>query len=210
MSERAQPPPALGFRVKSGSATVVLLAGPVSAPRLVDRRRIDLSDPSVPDSRQPYHAGFGTAEGSVRKIARLVQVVEKHAYRSVAGALRDYRAMGFQPLSAGLVVGSEIDPEVIANPHIRAHASEGRLFRRATEDALRRLGLSCSTWVERSLYAGAARDLGQPEDRIRKVVAELGRGMSGGWRSDDKTAAVAAWLGLGCEARHDHARGSAG
>jgi hypothetical protein len=187
---------ALGFRVKSGYATVVLLDGSTSSMRVVDRRKIDLCDPSVPDSRQPYHAGFGSARGDLEQIARLVEVVERHADRSVADAVRDYRHMGYELDRAGAVVGSETNPEAIANPHVRAHASEGRLFRRITEDALGRLGLACSIWVERTLYASAAQRLGYPEDRIRQLAAGLGDAVAGGWRADDKTAAVAAWLAL--------------
>jgi len=187
---------ALGFRVKSGYATVVLLDGSTSAVRVVDRRRIDLCDPSTPESRQPYHAGFGSAQQDHEKIARLVEIVERQADRSVGAAVREYREMGYTFDRAGAVVGSDINPDAIANAHIRAHASEGRLFRRVTEDALGRLGLACSIWVERTLYASAAQRLEHSEQRIRQVAAGLGRDVAGGWRADDKTAAVAAWLAL--------------
>ena len=40
--------------------------------------------------------------------------------------MKAYRAAGHEVRSAGLVVGSEIDPAKITNPHIRAHALEGR------------------------------------------------------------------------------------
>jgi hypothetical protein len=54
--------------VASGSAvaqfnadgSAVLLSGPAASPHVVDSRRVDLSDPAVPGSRQPYHEGFGT------------------------------------------------------------------------------------------------------------------------------------------------------
>jgi hypothetical protein len=187
---------ALGFRVKSGFATVVLLDRSGVPVRVVDRRRIDLCDPAVPDSRQPYHAGFGSARGGQAQIARLVALVERCAERSVGAAVRDYREMGYALDRAGAVVGSNVDPDTIANPHIRAHASEGRLFRRVTEDALGRLGLACSVWMERTLYASAAQRLGCSEQQVRQRAAGLGRSLSGGWRADDKTAAVAAWLAL--------------
>ena len=48
----------LGVTVKSGWTSVVLLGGLADAPRVLDTRRIDLSDPAVPESRQPYHDGF--------------------------------------------------------------------------------------------------------------------------------------------------------
>src|SRR5205823_11690442 len=39
----------LGFRVKSGWAAAVLLAGPVESPQLLDRRVVQLCDPAIPE-----------------------------------------------------------------------------------------------------------------------------------------------------------------
>jgi hypothetical protein len=182
--------------VKSGFATAVVLAGPVAAPRVIERRRIDLSDPGVPEARQPYHASFGTARTDAAKLDSLVRSVELYARRSVGAWIRELRAGRHDLRIAALVVGSDIDPAGIANPHIRAHASEGRLFRRVTEEALRSEGLACSVWVERILYAGAAKALGRSEAQVKRTVTELGRVVTGGWRAEDKAAAVAAWAGL--------------
>jgi hypothetical protein len=41
----------IGFRIKSGWAMAVLLAGPTANPRVVERRRIALSDPRMPRTR---------------------------------------------------------------------------------------------------------------------------------------------------------------
>jgi len=60
-------PAAPGFHIKSGWATAVLLAGPIRSPALRDNRTIDLSDPRVPETRQPYPPrslrGFRLARG---------------------------------------------------------------------------------------------------------------------------------------------------
>jgi hypothetical protein len=47
-----------GFRIKSGWATAVLLTGPIGSPALLDNRTIDLSDPRVSETRQPYYAAL--------------------------------------------------------------------------------------------------------------------------------------------------------
>ena len=52
----------IGFRVKSGWATAVLLARPIQSPQVFDRRILELSDPAIPESRQPYHAGAGALD----------------------------------------------------------------------------------------------------------------------------------------------------
>ncbi|PYR57202.1 MAG: hypothetical protein DMF85_14365 [Acidobacteria bacterium] len=163
-------------------------------PRVLSRGRIELCDPHEPDSRQPYHAGFGTEQHDTAIIGRLVAIVERCARDSVGQLVVRCRQDGMPVSSAGLVVGSDIDPATIANPHIRAHASEGRLFRRVAEDALREAGVPSTVWVEKRLYADAARALGRTEASLKRTVAEMGRGLAGGWRAEDKGAALAAWL----------------
>jgi len=73
---------ALGFRVKTGWAAAVLLAGPADAPRVLDSRRVDLCDPAEPDARQPYHAGFGTFQEDDAEVRRQVERVRRFAQRS--------------------------------------------------------------------------------------------------------------------------------
>jgi hypothetical protein len=187
---------AIGFRVKSGRAIAVLLASPGGRPQVLDRREISLCDPSIPESRQPYHAGMGMHETDETKISLRREVVARATSRSVTELMRDYLQAGHTIRSAGLVVGSETDPARITNPHIRAHALEGRLFRTVLEDALRSSGLTCSILVERDAYVRAAAALNRPEHELRRLVAQLGRGLRGPWRSDEKTAALAGWLAL--------------
>src|SRR5256885_15185050 len=66
---------AVGFRVKSGWATAVLLVGPARAPRVADRRVIELSDPAVPTSRQPYHAVMDAAPARGAELERRLRWV---------------------------------------------------------------------------------------------------------------------------------------
>ena len=190
---------AVGFRVKSGWATAVLLAGPAAAPRVVDRRVIELSDPAVPTSRQPYHAVMGASGGDAgaRLEKHLTKLVERVTRRSVRQLLQEYRRAGHPARRVGLVVGSVIDPARIANDHIRAHALEGRLFRTVLERAVRSFRLPCAVMVERGAYATAADRFKRRENDVKRAVTELGRAIEGPWRADEKTAALAAWMALG-------------
>lgn len=54
---------ALGFRVRSGYAIAVALSRSASAPRVLARRIVELSDPAVPETRQPYHRLLHLARG---------------------------------------------------------------------------------------------------------------------------------------------------
>jgi hypothetical protein len=187
---------AVGLRVKSGWAVAVLLAGPSRAPRALDRRVIDLSDESVPESKQPYHAAMGRLEEDSAKIRQRTKVVQRVAARSLAVLLDEFRAAGYAVDKAGLVVGSQIDPRTISNPHIRAHALEGQLFRKVLEDELKTQGLSCSVVVERDAYTRAAEVLKRSEDDLKRTLSGLGRQLDGPWRAEEKLAALVAWMTL--------------
>jgi hypothetical protein len=186
----------VGLTVKSGWAAVVLLTGSPASPRVADSRRIDLSDPAIPESRQPYHAGFATARGAGPELTRLLRSVRRFGRQSVVDLIRDYEAAGHQLAGVGVVAGSLIDPERIANEHIRIHAHEGRLFRGVVEEAAVRSGLSCAIWRDRDLGGVAAEALRRPEQHVRDTVAALGGAVEGPWRAEQKAAAMAAWLVL--------------
>jgi hypothetical protein len=199
MSAQAKNRAALGFTVKSGWASVVLLDVPTGAgrtPRVVETRRVDLSDPATPDAKQPYHAGFGTARSAGRELSNLVASVKKFGRRSVTAMIADYRKRGHDIQRAGVVVGSLIDPAAIANDHIRIHALEGRLFREVVQEAAGRNGIACAVWRERDLYGAAAELLEQSEASIRDQLAQIGEAVDGSWRAEQKLAALAAWLVL--------------
>jgi hypothetical protein len=182
--------------VKSGWASAVLLTGSATSPGVVDSRRVDLSDPAIPESRQPYHAGFGTARDAGPERTRLIASVKRYGRHALIGVIRDYQNAGHRLRGVGVVVGSLIDPERIANDHIRIHALEGRLFRTVVENAAVVSRLRVKIWRERDLYALAAAAFHQPEPSLRGALVVLGRTVAGPWRAEQKAAALAAWLVL--------------
>ena len=189
-------PAALGFRVKSGWAAAVLLTGSARSPQPCDVRRIDLSDPRLPETRQPYHAAMGKLETDTTKINQRVSVVGSIAQQSIATLLAAYRGNGYAISRAALVVGSQVDPDSIANAHIRAHAFEGRLFRSVLEEALQAHRIRTEVLIERSAYVQCAVKLKESNENVRRVIQNFGRATQGSWRAEQKLAALAAWLAL--------------
>lgn len=202
-------PIALGLRIKSGCAIAVALAGSRAEPLPILRREVALCDPTLAGTRQPYHAGMGKAQEDQEVIAQLTAAIEACARRSIAALLEELcRAQkaglkscatrggsaGLQSCHAALVVGSVIDPAIVGNPHIRAHAHEGRLFRSVVEHALGDHGIPCRIVVEKALAAEAMRELDLGGAAIKRTVAAFGSALDGPWRADEKAAATAAWM----------------
>src|SRR3989475_12733659 len=96
---------AVGFRVKSGWAAAVVLSGPPSSPSVLHSRGIELSDPAVPDSRQPFH-GVDDAQGDLQpdedRIQKRLEVVRHAAGRAVGKLLAGCRPDAWAPHHAGI------------------------------------------------------------------------------------------------------------
>jgi hypothetical protein len=184
---------AIGFKVKSGFAIAIVVAGPAERPRAVARFTVEMSDPEDRWTRQPYHNRMFKTETDQGEIARRVKIVRRCAKKSVDEWIRRAPLSGAR-ISAALVVGSVVDPVTIGSPHMRAHANEGRLFRTVLEEALQSHGIQVDVIVEKTLAKRACAALGRPAASISKVVAAFGETLGKPWRAEEKAAATAAWM----------------
>lgn len=190
-------PGAIGFRVKTGRAVAVLLAGPLSSPRVLARREVHLCDMSDPDARQPNHAAMDMSEKDGALFVRRAKEASKRIGIKAMGDLSDeLREHGYDLRAVGLVVGSVADPEKIGNDHVRAHALEGRLYRQALEAGAAACGVPCRILLEREAFEKAAAALGRTEGDLKQVVTALGKAVGRPWTSEEKFATLAAWLAL--------------
>ena len=175
----------LGLRVKTGWAAVVLLGIQGETPQLLDSREVRLSDWDLLHGRQPYHATFGVEQTDRALIARLIKGVERFARTALRSLLREYAKAGHRVRRAAIVVSSLTDPASIANQHMRAHASEGQLYRRVVEQGLSRAGVKTTVCLERDVRAAPA--------TVRRRITALGEAAPR-WRAEEKLAATAAAL----------------
>lgn len=198
LERKAKPvPAALGFRVKSGWAMAALLTGPLNAPKLIHCRAVLLSDPKIPQSKQPHHAALELPEEEAKAVTReLRKVVADAAKKSVRELLSQASALEYEVRGAGLVVGSLVDPATLHNAHIRAHGLEGQLFRTVLEHALAAQEIPCKVLLEKGAYIEASPALGKSPAEAKRKIASLGESHEGSWRAEEKLAALAAWMAL--------------
>jgi len=139
---------------------------------------------------------MGKLETDTRKINERVHVVRRIAQKSIATLLTNHRQNGYRIRRAALVVGSQIDPALIANPHIRAHASEGQLFRAVLERALQAHQIRIEVFNERDAYGNVAAEFKKSDENVRRMIQNFGRATEAPWRAEQKLAALAACLAL--------------
>ena len=196
-SKDKSPQLAIGFRVKTGRATAVVMAGPASAPRVLSRKSLQLWDPAIPESHQPWHADFELPpDESARIVPMALKAVERVALSALRELVDEVRSTHDAIVGIALVAGSSTDPESIHYPHMRAHAREGQLFPQALAAAAKTLRIPAVTLVESEVFTIAAAKLAKSLDAVKLAVTELGRNIGKPWSAEEKAAAAAAWITL--------------
>ncbi len=191
---------AIGLRAHSGWAALVAVAGTPRSPQILLRRRVELADPEVPGSKQPYHA----AEGE--KLSRAEKIVGRCAAdaRRLAGSAFDEVLVELDegkkpPVACGLLLASGRPLpalEAILASHALIHTADGELFRDALAAAAQERGLPVTRVREKEISSLAAAALRTPEEEIARCLKDVGRSIGPPWTQDQKFAALAAWTAL--------------
>ncbi|MGE5212596.1 MAG: hypothetical protein ACM3NN_02760 [Nitrospirota bacterium] len=130
---------------------------------------------------------MGKLEADATEVNQRERVVRNVSRQSLTKILKAYQKKGFRVERAALVIGSQIDPATLSNPHIRAHALEGRLFRLVVEQGLQDHEIRNEHLLERDIYASVAARLKQSRDDLIRAIENLGRSaaaMGGPWRAE--------------------------
>lgn len=191
----------LGFRVHSGWAEVVAVKGPRSSLSVVDHRRLELADPAIKGSLQPFHAAaeliLGAAEQLIKERADSTNAL---ALQSLRQLIDDLCQRGYQATSSCILMASGRplgSLESILVSHATIHSAEGEFFREAIRRASEACGLPVTGIREREIMTLGVAELGLPLEKIQYRMLELGRSIGPPWRQDEKLATLAGWLILG-------------
>ena len=187
---------AIGLRAKTGRAIAVVLGGTPELPVVLLKTEIKLVDPKV-RATQPYHVVMELPwpewPGAVSKTAK---AIERVAARALAKLIDELQTAGHKPAGIGVVGAPDRDLARIGNPHIRAHAAEGVLFRHVLELGAKTNGVKCQGFSDRDFDKAAAAKLNQNYSKVRTRLYNLRESVSPPWRTDEKQAAMAAWIVL--------------
>lgn len=186
---------AVGFLAKTGRAFAVVLRGPADSPALISSCEVSLW-PGHFSKEGPYHTVMELPwEEAVAKVAPVESAVEAMASDALARLLAAPEVASLHAAGVGVVGSAASDPSRIGNPHIRAHAAEGQLFRAVLERAAARRGLRCMTFPAKDAFSPAAKACGAPKAAFQARVRRLGAGTKP-WRLEQQCAAAAAWAVL--------------
>ena len=195
-------PVAVGFRAHSGWAAVVAVAGPLNAPRVIDRRRIELVDPAIAGSVQPYHFvrdwELGRAESFIEESSRRSRALASAALQRVIERVAEH---GFRLVGCGLLLGSGRLPTTLAailNSHPMIHTAEGEFFRNSLRTAAENFGVPV---IPIDISMRVAAELRISVDNLAGRLKEIGRPLGPPWGKDQKLDALAGVVALAGTAR---------
>lgn len=167
----------------------IALRGPADAPGILFRRDISLWSPEL-GNKGPYHTVLDLPwPEAVRAAQPVLRQVEKIAAACMKALLDEAAQAGCRIGGVGIVGSIGRDPAKIGNPHIRAHAAEGQLFRHAVEVAAQANGLAYVSYAPDDVANSAG------AERVAQVQS-LGKGLIPPWRTEERCATLAAWLSL--------------
>jgi hypothetical protein len=191
---------AIGIRVHSGWGALVAVSGANGAEEVIERSRISITEPRMAGAVQPYHFAekleLKKAEEHVAKCQEASGRLALAALRELLQQLqaRDYRVTG----SAILLSSGRPLPEFarILASHPMIHTAEGEFFRKVFRDALEQLKVPVTGIRERELQDHAQAKFGKAAPKVQARIASLGRSLGPPWTTDQKTAALAAFIVL--------------
>jgi len=198
---------AVGFRLHSGWTALSILAAPLNFPVVVDRWRVDLADPAIDSSKQPYHAAERLRpEEAQEMIARCAASTTLLANEGVKRAIEESRRRGYTVVGCGVLLASGKPlpalPLILAS-HALIHAAEGEFFRSAVLQACSDNRLPVAGVKEKELLIRCWDELDIPRKDLEDHLAHMGRSIGSPWRQDEKFATLAAWLALAAALRPD-------
>ncbi|HZC16564.1 MAG TPA: hypothetical protein VE309_07375 [Caulobacteraceae bacterium] len=187
----------LGFRPHTYWTAVVALAGPLEAPLVVERRRVDFAAGA---ERMVFHRAETMALSRAQPMIDAVRAaVEANAAREIGAMVTDLKRDGVAVRGAVVPAGTAKLPEKledILKVHARMHAAEGNFYRGVVASACERVGLTAHRAVERELPALVADVLEIGEPAVKTRLREMGLKLGPPWSEDYKLATLAAWLHL--------------
>lgn len=183
---------AFGFSTHTGWAQAVVASGPLTAPRLLHRGRIDLGVGK--DSVHVFHAAAEMTLTAARSH------VDRCAKRATANAESEIATLvhAHGRAAIGVVVGNAKLPpfEAILKSHMLIHAAEGDFYRRAILAAAATHKLKAAAVPAKELADAAAAALRLPTATLAPWLTSYGKSVGRPWGRDEKDAFLAACIAL--------------
>src|SRR5437660_8030011 len=177
----------IGFRAKTGKAIAIALSRSDPSPAYLARWEVVLHDPKIPATSQPHHEVMELPWTDAQAAVRPLELgIENVATQVIAALMSDIQSRGFSISGVGVVGSPDRKLESIGNPHIRAHAAEGILFRRVLEVAASQHKLEWRSFSDRRFEEVIASELRRNPQEVKEALTAIGHVAGKPWRADER------------------------
>jgi hypothetical protein len=170
----------------------------MECPIVVERRRIEIADPNIAGSKQPYHAAQGLSlKGAEALVSACAEASARLAAEAVREAIADARQKGYEISTSCILSGSGRSIPALGKilaSHPLLHTAEGELFRNAIARACVNHGLPVVAVKEKEIMSRSQKDMGISGELIEQHLKRMGKAIGPPWRQDEKHASLAAWI----------------
>ena len=191
---------ALGWKIHTGWAVLVAVAGRPSDIEVLLRRRVELLPPDSSITRFVYHQASEMPPRQAKELVdRGIKSSQVSARLVVNEAVKELRSRGITVNVSGVLCGSAAptqDLAAILRSHPLIHTAEGALFQNAIVLACESRGLKVVQTREREVWARAAAAWDITESELRKNVELVRSSIGPPWSADHKACTAMALLAL--------------
>ena len=191
---------ALGWKLHTGWAVLVAVAGNPSEIQVLFRRRVELLPPDSSITRFVYHQASEMPPRQAKELVnRGMKASQESARLVVRDAVDELLSRGVTVNVSGVLCGSAAPPQDLAailGSHPLIHAAEGALFQNAIVSACESRGLEVVLMREREVWARASATWNITESELRKNVDLLRKSLGPPWSADHKASTAIALLAL--------------
>jgi hypothetical protein len=189
---------ALGLKPRTGWAAVIVIGGPVDAPELRAKTRIDVA--TTFEQGAVFHQGQALSLDEARALVHDAEL--RFVEHARAELLRLVADLGCTIAGAAVVgpVAKPLPPlESVLKSHALVHAAEGELYRRVFAEASAALGVTPTRLPRDALAASITAARGLTSAEIDARLALMGKASGKPWTVDQKEATLAGWVALSSE-----------
>ena len=202
---------AIGVRVHSGWGALVAVSGGTGAEEVIERRRVEITEPRMAGAIQPYHyAENMEIKRAEQHIAKCAAASANLALTAIRELLEQLKAREYQVVGSCILLSSGRPlpglAQILAS-HAMIHTAEGEFFRKSFRDAFEALKVPVTGIRERDLPDQAQKTFGKSAPQVQERIASMGKAIGPPWTADQKTAALAALIVL--QGGHPEQRASA-
>lgn len=191
---------AFGFKIHTGWAMLVAVAGQPDQIEVLIRRRIELlpRDESIP--RFAYHAAAKLPlTGATELIKRVERESRRSAQLTIESAIEELGGRNARVNTCGVLSGSTLVPDDLSRilqSHPLIHAAEGTLFVKSIVSACKALAIKTISVHDREIWDRAATSWELSEQNLRKRIDDVRKSVGSPWSADHKLATATALFAL--------------